>query len=172
MTFVDGRPLTSAQLNTHVRDNMMETEVAKATKAGGYFCTETPGNIKQRLPRKGYISTFESVSATGWQDMATPGPICRLECGTQVAIFVSARIVPATSDFGRCGVKVEGATDRQPEEGRCLLIGASTTNGTTCQSFWVLQGLTPGDHTFTMQYSTVFGGSASIGKRRLIVVPF
>lgn len=171
MTWVDERPLTSAQLNTHIRDNLLETAPAKAFNEGGYFVTAAPHSIVQRLPMKTWIATSETTTSESYTDLATHGPVVRLTCGQSAAVFVSARMGISTAGFTMTSVKVEGQTSIDADDSRALVFGQSSPDGNTGSTFFALTALNPGEHTFTMQYRTT-AGTGTFLRRRLVVFPF
>ena len=57
-------PITAAQLNQQVRDNLLETEVAKATAAGQLLMTTGNNGVAMRAPLVDSASGTVSTSST------------------------------------------------------------------------------------------------------------
>ena len=178
MTFVDGRPLTAAQLNTHLRDNLLETEVAKATLGGGYFVASEPYSIVQRNARKATVITAETTTSADYGDLETVGPIVTCQTGATALVFISARVSNSSTGFQAMSVEVSGAdpnTENEGEEG--VQIEPTDDHALFCEgdgvavsSFWAHRTLTPGTNRFTCKYRTD-SGTASFQRRRLTVLP-
>lgn len=170
MTFEDGRPLTAAQLNTHLRDNLLETSVAKATVAGSYFVTEAPHSLVEMTPATTVNTDNDTTTSNSYTDLdISVGPSVTVETGDTALVIVSARCNNSASlGTTRVSHEVSGATETEPFERHSL-----RTEGTNFSqaSFAVLRtDLTPGENTFTMKYR-VTNGTGNFQNRRIIVLP-
>lgn len=170
MTFIDGRPLTAAQLNTHLRDNLLETAVAKATTPGSYFVTEAPHSLLELTPAIATDVDNDTTTSSSYTDLDTSvGPTVTVETGSAALVIVSARCNNSGGQTSsRVSHEVSGATDTEPFERHSLRVeGTSFIQS----SFAVLRSdLTPGSNTFTMKYR-VTGGTGNFQNRRIIVIP-
>lgn len=155
-TFVDGYPLTAAQLNTLIRDNLLETAPAKAIAAtNGYFVTETPNRIGYRAVVKatsldlnggsgsgGSLITSSDYSDPTAKDASTPGkvfagPTVICQTGVKAMVLFACGMNMRTSTDGdtgrtmRCSVDVSGATTRPAADSRSIAITPTYLNDGT-----------------------------------------
>lgn len=173
MTFVAGTPLTAAQLNTHLRDNFLETAPAKGTEQGGYFVTDTANRIVERVGRRQTITTEESTTSTSYDDLATQGPTVTVQTGELALVMWSCEMRSSNSEptTTRVTVDVTGDTNIAGSDTRALTnsTGADGRHQSSHAVFY--DDLNPGSNTFTMKYRTS-SGTATIQRRRLIVLPY
>lgn len=172
MTFTDGRPLTSAQLNTHVRDNLLETEAAKAHVEGGLFVAQSPHSVALRKPRKAGVFTDETTAETDYADLETPGPKVTCMTNTSALCIVGAKLDNSSGSSVYMSVEVSGASSLEAADARALVGPGGSGDVLTASSFWMYEDdLTPGENTFMCKFRTS-GGTATISRRRLTVIPF
>ncbi|WP_304452917.1 hypothetical protein [Nocardiopsis sp. YSL2] len=173
MTFVANSPLTAAQLNTHLRDNFLETAPAKATEQGGYFVTDTAHRIVERVGRRQTISTEEATTSTSYDDLATQGPTVTVQTGELALALWSCEMRSSNSEPTTCRVTVDvtGDTTIAGDDIRALTnsTGAAGRHQSTHAVFF--DDLNPGENTWTMKYRTS-SGEATFQRRRLIVLPY
>lgn len=172
-TFTSGAILTSADLNTFLRDNLNETAPAKATAAGQIFVATGANALAARTPATASVNATETTTATSYTDLATVGPQVTCVTGSRAIVAVSSSI--ANSDIGsysNIAVAVSGATTIAP--GNVWLnmrnVGASLGNQARMSAVEMIQGLTPGSNTFKMQYN-VNGGTGTFLLRSITVIP-
>ncbi len=135
ITFVDGSALTASQLNTMIRDNLLETAPAKSSldAIGGYFVTEGYNQIGVRKPSLSnvYDTTDESYFIEGQfgdpiANMAkTPpesGPSVTCQTGTTAMVLIS-------TGFLVTGGGTTPVTD--PDNQRSLVVGVEVSGATT-----------------------------------------
>lgn len=170
MTFRDGRPLTAAQLNTHLRDNLLETAVAKASVPGSYFVTESPHSLIELTTGFAGITASDTTTSSAYGDLENSvGPEVTVETGSVALVIVTARLVgTGTTGTVRVSHEISGATETEPFDRHSLRVeGTSDIQG----SFVILRtDLTPGDNTFTMKYR-VTTGTGTFSNRQIIVIP-
>lgn len=180
--FVEGEILTAADLNTYLRDNLLENEVMKATTAGSRLSTDVRGDIVERTIGHDVISDAEGrvngvmvkINPNLYEHYSGPynigklGPTVTIETGTRAIAFMSSTIkltVPDTiNDVNFTGIGVDCVTS---PSSRLEKIGVDSLNTPINQSsvFWMIKsltlgrsamcifsGLTPGPNTFTMRY--------------------
>src|SRR5690606_7494615 len=113
MTAVPNTVFTASQYNRFIRDNLMETAVAKATEAGQYFVVNGINSIAARKVDGGFISTGEDSSSDSYGDLSTPGPTVTLETGERAFVMLSAAMEPRSQNnmSGAMSVQVSGATN-------------------------------------------------------------
>lgn len=169
MSFRDGRPLTAAQLNTHLRDNLLETSVAKATTPGSYFITDAPHSLTELSAATAVDTTNDTTTSNSFTDLdTTSGPSVTLETGETALVIVSSRVNTGGAGSVRVSHEVSGATEHEASDRHSLRVtGASFIQA----SFVVLRtDLTPGMNTFTMKYR-ITAATGNFQNRRIIVIP-
>lgn len=173
MTFVPNRVLTAAQLNTHLRDNLLETEVGKAANASGYFVAAGAGQIAERVPKAATVGTAESTDAVEWTDLATAGPEVTVTTGTRAFVFIYGKLSNSTANsMAAMNWAVSGATERDPIWDTALAAdGLTAANGLRFSNVDLISTLNPGENTFTMKYK-VGSGTGTFDDRRIAVLPF
>lgn len=175
MTFIDGNVLTASQLNTFLRDNMMETMPALATTTGSHFVGTSPYKIAERFWRSDTILTSETTRSTQFTDLATIGPQVTCTTGTNAVALVSGNCGNNTiNQLAIMGVEITNASAVEPVDADSLIYKACSTNGALQAGYVnVYHGLTPGENTFTCKYRvTSEDYTATFVRRRLIVIPF
>jgi hypothetical protein len=172
-TYVASDILTAADFNQDVRDNMLETETAKATKAGGLFMqsTSSPNRFEVQVPAVEKVSLPHIEYET--DEFATPiydDPTLEVPAATSYLIFFAAnqRVVSG-------GPAVWFSVSIDGEEPSLRQRMYSTTTGIIRQSGWFKASkvYTPGTETRTIQF--VYGADANtLGhwtQRDLTVIP-
>jgi hypothetical protein len=177
MTFVANTVLTAAQMNTHLRDNLMETAPAKAVNPGGYFVTATENQIVERqAARQTLTDPCQSASTSyGDPETGTGGPQVTVTTGTRAWVLFGAEMWRTTDASNtntiRMSVDVTGASTIAASDTRSL-CNATPGQGRHQSSHAVwYDDLTPGENTFRCVYRV----SALTGvwdSRRLIVLPY
>lgn len=191
MTFVDGAVLTASQMNTHLRDNLMETMPAKCTQASQYFVGAGANRIIARKAAKNTVNTQETTDSSSYTDLATIGPSVTIETGTSVQLFYGCQMklsqvnqtgyasVRVTSAGTDADATVQGNTSNsgnsiEPDDSYSVVCDGtfSTVGDELCTSLHMtfLDTLTPGLNTFTMQYRSGRGGSITFFRRRISVM--
>lgn len=175
MTFVANQVLTAAQLNTHLRDNMLESEVAKATTASGYFVGEALNSIVERIPKTHRIATSESTDSNDYTDLNTGGPEVTVTTGSAAFVFMAGGLeTNTTNGQARMNYQISGATSRSPVDETALVVdGITANNHNRIAQFDLVVTLTPGENTFTCKYagSRVAPATATFRDRFIAVLP-
>lgn len=179
MTAVANQVFRAADFNTSVRDNLLETEAAKAT-AGTYFVSAGGNAINTRLATGATVNDAVATGSTTYADLpGSFGPQVSVVTGTSALVMWGCRIGnPGNiASSARMSVEISGASSiaatddhaagsvNQSSTGARILLG---------QSF-LYTGLNPGTNVFTAKYRTSAGGgtgSANVGQRTLTVIPF
>lgn len=174
ITFVAQEILTSAQLNTYLRDNLNETAPAKATTSGSIFVGTGANAIAERIPAGATVSTSQTTSSTSFVDLTTVGPSVTMTTGTKAIISIYAGIAIDTSNNqAEVGYAVSGATTIAASSARCLQIdGEPAGDELRMSAVFFESGLTGGSNTFTMKYRVATG--ATVGTfvdRHIVVIP-
>lgn len=175
MTFVDGAPLTAAQLNTHLRDNFLETVPAKSTynggAGGGYFTVNGPYSIAERGAAYHEVNSSQSTTSTAYTDLNTPGPTTGVITGTIALVFFSAQF-SNNQRKGECaiGIEVGGKTLKEAKDDVGLIMCTDANGSIAAATSTIFTDLTPGYNTFTMKYRAG-NDTATFANRRMLVLP-
>ncbi len=184
--WTNGETLTAADLNTYLRDNMLETEAAVAYTPGALIMATGANKIEER---QWYIATLETNSvesiagtnpASTYFDLDTVGPVVTCKTGTAALIITSMQSssdkASTAFDFNHvasAAVKVSGATSITALASNTAMHngqGNDAVQQFSCMSY--IDNLNPGTNTFTMQYRCFpNGNTASFQNRTLIVLP-
>lgn len=172
MTAVVGAVLTAAQWNATVRDNLLETSVAKATTAGGYFVSTGVNALAERIAGSGTVATAQTSTSTTYTDLATVGPSFAATTGTQAFVTINCRLHNGTANLlTLAGFAVSGATTVAASDNTAIhQQDGSINNRVRAGVRTLVTGLTAGSNTFTMKYR-VSGGTGTFGEREIIVEP-
>lgn len=171
MTFVANTVLTAAQLNTYVRDNLLETAPAKATTAGSLFVGAGLNQIVERSIVSDYVAASQTITGTtSYSDLATVGPQVTVTTGAQALMFLYCSALNNGTTSSLMAVDITGASTISASDN--VSVGSSASTGFRATSVYMQTGLTPGSNTFTAKYKT--GNAANIGTfqdRRMTVLP-
>lgn len=173
VTFVDGNTLTAAELNTYLRDNMLETMPAKATGQLRHFVSDGANRIVERQIFKSYIEAREITSSTSFVDLATVGPSVTVTTGIRALAIWSVSLDNDTGNAtSHAAIAVSGATTIAAGDRYATII--RTYVGSREKRFGMAEmvtNLTPGSNTFRIRYK-VGAGVGRFAKRHLAVWAF
>lgn len=173
MTFVSNNVLTAAQLNTHLRDNMMETAPAKATtNQGSWFISQGPNRIAERVVRTNRVTVQQTTKSSSWVDLATLGPQVTVTTGAAAIVMLAGRMGNTIIDnSASMGFQISGYTDMDPQDRWSM---QSDGRAADTHSLWgvtyYVDTLTPGINTFTCKYK-VGGETGQFASRFIGVIP-
>lgn len=177
MTAVANTPFTSAQFNTHVRDNLLETSPGKANSgvANGSLLTKSGTNqVTWRTPTIATVATQQSTSSTSYTNLATFGPSVTVSTGANALVLWHASLLNNSNNSSFVSVDVSGATTDAANDDRALRQRDPDSASSPVEEMFGMNfmwtSLTPGTNTFTLKYRTL-GGTASYQYRRIIVIP-
>lgn len=173
MTFVPGNVLTAAQLNTHLRDNMLETAPGRASVLNSIFVSQSPFRIEERTIKANRVATSQSLTTSSYADLATVGPSVTCTTGTSAIVFLNSTFTPAVTDTG-CGMSfaVTGDSDRSAADKDAILIDGTTGgNALRVGTNIFVSGLTPGVNVFTAKYKSSGNNSTTFNDRFIGVLP-
>lgn len=182
MTFSDGNALTAAQLNTYLRDNLMETMTAKATpqpplQPGGMFIVDAANHIVERRAAFARLDTQGVTSSGTLTDLADVGPSVTLETGSSAFVMANARVWNDNGEQSVFSYGVTGDTTiTASDDWAFVMDGVQTAAGTITNTwhgglFDFQTGLNPGTNTFTMKYRSGGAGIARFRWRFIAVLP-
>jgi hypothetical protein len=170
ITFVSNTVLTASQLNTYLRDNMLETLPARATTPGGFFVVHGKNQIAEQLPVSAFVPTDESTSETAYTDLATGGPAVTVNTGTAALVMLNTHCQQSNSTAAWMSYEVGGATSSDAQDNRAVMLQNSSPQRSGMAILH--EELTPGSNTFTAKYRmTGTTGTASFQSRRIAVLP-
>lgn len=170
LTGVANTALTAAQWNASVRDNLLETFVAKATVAGSYAVATTANAIAERVIGHDIILTQQTGTATSYGNLATVGPTVTVTTGTSALIFTSAQLENSGAGSTWASFGVTGATTTAINDQWAIFNQSGATfGGRFGVTTW--QALTGGSNVFLMQYR-VSSGTGTYDDRALNVMGF
>lgn len=171
MTAVANTTFTAAQFNTHVRDNLLETAVAKATAAGRIYVSTGANALAERVISQATVATGQNTTSTSYTDLATAGPAVTVTTGARALTFINTEVEnSSTSVLSAASVAVSGATTDAASDARWAMEESKTTSlGCRAVSVHLFDALTPGSNTFTMRYR-VSGGTGSFTNRHIVVM--
>lgn len=174
-TAVTGAIYTAAQYNAWVRDNLLETAVAKATASGQMIVSSGVNALTTRTMAGSRVTggSQQTSSATFGDNLTTIGPSITVNTGSAVVVLLTSFIMNTTAgQGGYMGYSISGATAQAAIAERSLRIMSSNASERSRMTAAIYQSsLTPGNNTFKAQYATVSGGTADFDEREIIVLP-
>lgn len=177
MTAVSGAVFTADQYNTHVRDNLYETGVAKVSGDNQIFVATGTNRVVVREPTAHTVATAESLESTPYVDLATPGPTVTVETGTRAFVYIACNMGHRDDfDWTGMGYDISGATTSAASNDRSIaqdgLTGGATAlvNDMRFGAVFLEDALTEGTNTFTAKYQAA-GGTGDFSLREMIVWP-
>jgi hypothetical protein len=174
MTAVSGSVFTAAQFNTHVRDNLNETAVAKASLSGTLFVGAGLNALVERIPTEAFSSTSDTTTGTAYGDLsASSGPSVVVDTGSKAIVVVSADLTCGTTgQSARTSYEVSGAsTVAANDQWAVRNLAQAVTNNLQNSMVSMQTALTPGSNTFTMKYRTSGASTSTFANRRILVIP-
>ncbi len=175
-TAVSGTQYTAAQANA-LRDNLLETLVAKVTAAGQIGVSTGPNALAARgVAASRVAGGSQTTNSTTFGDLTTTGPSVTLTTGPSVLVLLTSFIANnVAGQGGYMGYRVSGATSIAPSAERTLRIMSSIASERNRMTAAVWQtGLTPGSNTFKAEYATITTTSSNVAdfdEREIAVFP-
>lgn len=173
MTFVANNVLTASQLNTHLRDNLLETAPAKATTSGGsYFVAQGPNRLAERIMKANRVTAAQSTKMSSYTDLGTIGPIVTVETGTRALVFLGCALTTDTDQAeSSMGFAVTGETNKPASDDKAFSFSGFAVSGHIRSGMvFYVDDLNEGQNSFTAKYRTS-DGSASFWDRFIAVMP-
>jgi len=172
MTAVAGDIWTSAQFNTYVRGNLLESLPGKATAAGRFGITTGANTIAERAITEATVATAQTRTLTSYGDLTTVGPSITATTGTKAIVWFQSRMGNSSANAETSvSVAVSGATTiSASDDWRLLQSGCAANSINRGGMVHMFTGLTAGSNTFTMKYR-VSGGTGTFQDRSLILFP-
>lgn len=180
MTAASNSTFTAAQFNTHVRDNLLETEVAKGTTTSAYLVSTGANAIAQRSSTSSSVQPMQTTVQTSYSDLGTVGPVVTLtSSGTKALVIMSCGMANTSANASMfVSVGVSGATTTAADDTWAIISdGVAAWNNPwepadqhNRRMSAKLFTINAGTNTFTMKYK-VGSGSGRFRNRELIVYP-
>ncbi len=171
-TWVTAEVVSASNLNTHVRDNFLETAPAKSTAADRIFISSGANTLKERVPDATVVATSETTTSTSYTDLATAGPVVTSTTGTRALVIVTAAVSVTTAGAKvYMGIAVSGATTDSADDASSLVFTSDSSNQQVrASSSHFFEGLTGGSNVFTAKYK-VSAGTGTFINRQIFVLP-
>lgn len=172
-TWTSSTTPTAAELNTYLRNNMLETAPAKATTPLSQFASTGANAIAQRNIKYDYIATAQTTSSTSFTNLSTVGPSVTVSTAGSCLVVWGAEVqIASNTDIARMSVECSGATSVAASDLRSILVGysAAGTNYAQVSQAVLFSSLNTGTHTFTCKYRMT-SGTGTFTYRRLAVFP-
>jgi hypothetical protein len=178
ITFVPNSVLTASQLNTYLRDNMLETMPARSVHAGSHFAVVSRGMIAERTTMSGFVGTDENTTSTDYTDLATPGPTVTASTSVSAVVFLYCQQYAVTGGSPGNGgpawmsYEVSGDTQSDASDNRAIEWQQPVdTSGQAWGAAILHADLTPGINTFTCKYRVSGTRTGHWVNRRIAVFP-
>lgn len=177
MTAVSNATFTAAEFNAHIRDNLNETEVAKANTKHNYFVSTAANTITTRKSASKYEHGIYTTSSTSYVDL--PSSSVTLTTGTSAIVWISAGIANTTTNAsGSVSFRVSGATTIASSDDWMIAVDGNTGHSNQWEPYdehnrrgiAKMVTLTAGSNTFTMQ-AKVGSGTGYFNNRDIVVLP-
>jgi len=154
MVFTPNSVLTASQLNTHLRDNLLELAPAKTSQSGSIVMGAGYNKLAERIPVSARVAAVESVQKTEFSNLVTAGPKVVAKTGTRALVFIAAACGSAgIRQACIMGYDITGATRREASDDRSLYIeGLHAAKDNRWCHIVLEEDLKPGLNTFTCKY--------------------
>ncbi len=153
--FVAGEVVSSATLNTYVKDNLIDLD-------------------RRTTPFNGYVGTNESTTSTAYADLTTVGPTVALTVGSSqkaLVSFVAGLVNSVGTSLSYMSYAITGASTIGASDDKSVAIVQPTNAGTWRVGATVLEDyLAAGATTFTAKYR-VDANTGSFRDRRICATP-
>lgn len=176
LTAVATASLTAAQWNASVRDNLLETAVAKASAAGQIFAATGANSLAARTPSTAAVSSADTTTSVTYTATLTSnsGPtISSLTTGTSAFVMVNARQSNSTGS-AECytSFAISGATTLAASDTFALFFQPDTAGrNNRASAGLIVTGMVAGSNTFTSNYR-VSAGTGTFSNRQIVAIPF
>lgn len=170
-TWVSSEVVSASTMNTHVRDNFLETAPAKAT-ASGFLISDGSNGVVAVTQQYQQITTSETTTSTSFTDLATTGPEVTTTTRTTAMVAVGGGTSNSSAGAGcYMGVAVSGASSVSSSVNRAFFAESAANDIVQATFVYFQSGLTAGSNTFTAEYRVGSGGTGTWRRRVLTVIP-
>jgi hypothetical protein len=173
LTWVGNQLLTSTQMNTQLRDNMLQQSPALATTMSSFFMATGANALQEFQVKSARIATSESRVSSTYGDLATVGPSVTLTTRQHAIVIIACKSANTTAGEAQVmSWATSGATTNAASDTWCYLIeGMLANNDTSGCSIYRTNSLNAGTNTFTAKYRGTGTGSAFFDNRFICVMP-
>jgi len=177
MTATAHTAFPAASFNTHVRDNLLETEPGRATSSygdGSIPVKSATNQITFRTPAFAAVTSSQSTSSGSYTNLTTTGPTVTVTTGAYALVFWHASMTNSGSGGTLMSVQVTNAGSVTHSATDQRAIRHTDESGNNGEDMFGMQflftDLTPGTNSFQAKYS-VESGTGTYRLRRLGVIP-
>ncbi len=173
-TWVTAEVVSASLMNTHVRDNLLETAPATVANEGEYVVSDGANSITTRIAKTNSVGTSETTSSTSYTDLSTAGPAVSPVASDLCWVSITARMESNTTGKNAfMSFAISGATTLGASDGFSLSYESGAADDGMQSTFsFLITGLTSGSNTFTAKYRTETSNTATFSRRRINVIPF
>jgi hypothetical protein len=173
-TWTTSEVVTASIMNTHVRDNLLESAPAKATTAGGFITTTGTNSLAQRLPENALVATNESTASTSYTNLATAGPQVSVITGSKALVAWACYMFNNTAgQSSYVGITLSGDDTLAATDSLAISYESGAANDSArFGRAEIYTGLTAGGTTAFRHSYRVTGGTSNFIDRRISVIPF
>lgn len=179
MTATTNATFTATEWNTHIRDNLNETEIAKATgTVHNYFVSTGANAITTRKSASHYEHGIQTTTSTSYTDLS--GASVTLTTGTRAIVWISAGIANSvTNAAGMVSFRVSGATTISSSDDWMIAVDGNNGWSNPNEPYdehnrrgvaKLVTTLNAGSNTFTMQ-AKVGSGTGRFNNFDIVVLP-
>jgi hypothetical protein len=171
MTAVAGQVFSSADYNTFVRDNLLETGVAKATVPGSIIAGTGPNSVAQRTPAWAALTGGSTTTSTSYTDLADgAGPALTVQSGSVMAVWIFCNQYNTNGTAAWMTFEISGDSFVAASDSNAVQLQG--TDGDRNGAGILVDGLTAGTNVVTSKYRVSTAGTGYFSQRRLAVWPF
>jgi len=197
-TWVTGETVTAALLNTHVRDNLLETSAATVTTAGDLAYADAANSMGSRvgigsaggllvstgtapvwrIPASAVRTDSGTSTNSSYETLSTPGGWnfaaeveVTVTTGTQALVLFGASLGNSSSgSHVVLSYSISGATTTAANDNWSVSYEAANANDNSQFGGFYFPTVTAGSNTFTLE-ARVSGGTGTINDPRIVVIP-
>lgn len=175
--FVDGDPITSAQMNTLFRDNLLASCIGVASTAGRYITTNGKFELAERQAVRAFkpnTVTIDSEWPADPEGEDEIGPVATIEHSGSFFAWYGSRMRRLSGDGVMNYAPVpEGAGDDLSVYSMAARTSRTVGTYDYITAHMLFTGYKPGTTTVTMKYGRNSGDNATgdYASRRMILIP-
>lgn len=174
ITFTAGSTLLFSDLNTYLRDNMLQMAPAIGTTVGDYFIGSAANTLARRLPVSSRQAASVNTANTTYTLLGASTPTVTASTGIKALVLTACRLENSTVNVNAfCSYAISGTTTAAAADNVGINIdGITAANFLRLGQVNLESALTAGTgNTFTHSYRAG-GGTATFQDRLIAVLPF
>jgi len=171
-TWVTSEVVTASHMNTHVRDNLLETGPAIVTAGDKILVSDAANSLVEREVTANEVGAAETTTSGSYTNLTTSGPSVTVTTGTTALVVLTTRV--SNSSAGQScfmGFDISGASTVAASDGRALQAANGADYQLRVSAMYAQTGLTAGSNVFKAEYR-VSAGTGSFASRYITVLPF